>query len=573
MLDASDTPGGATSINGGVIQCGGSSVQKAAGVEDSADAWFECLKIAMEDGFDEDHVRRLTQEGAEHIEWLLGLGAEIPAEIHPTDTHSIPESGLYYSDASCELFPDKPLTPRGHVVVGQGGGFLKALLSGADERGIEIRTGCPVTDLVQDGEGRVTGVVAKDGSKSKRIRATKGVVIATGHFNENEEMVNRHIPMVKRNPRSVATGHPSALGDGQRMAEGVGAEMVGMGDISPSMYTAGAETSIHSMMVNLRCQRFWSEQGYTNNFRGTRLTQQPDHQGFAIFDEKIRATFGEVDAAEAEFKADTIEGLAEACGLDPVLLARSVERYNQLCETGVDLEYGKHPEFLDVISEPPFFAMPLAYVWMTSGAIRINENAQVVKPSGEAIPGLYAAGDMVGNFRSDISGAAVWGWMEGEHAAANLGAGAFDEAEKSDRAKERMAWYNTFMTRPSGAHWKEAALGLQQIMGDYAAAGPYRVRSETLLDAGLKYLGDLRRDAEASVRAANAHELLRTVEAFELMDNGEAIMHAARERRESRGMHLRSDYTFTNPLLNDKFLTVRRENGRVVTEWRPRRSA
>ncbi len=142
-----------------------------------------------------------------------------------------------------------------------------------------------------------------------------------------------------------------------------------------------------------------------------------------------------------------------------------------------------------------------------------------------------------------------------------------------DRAKERMAWYNTFMTRPSGAHWKEAALGLQQIMGDYAAAGPYRVRSETLLDAGLKYLGDLRRDAEASVRAANAHELLRTVEAFELMDNGEAIMHAARERRESRGMHLRSDYTFTNPLLNDKFLTVRRENGRVVTEWRPRRSA
>lgn len=176
------------------------------------------------------------------------------------------------------------------------------------------------------------------------------------------------------------------------MAEGVGAEMVGMGDISPSMYTAGAETSIHSMMVNLRCQRFWSEQGYTNNFRGTRLTQQPDHQGFAIFDEKIRATFGEVDAAEAEFKADTIEGLAEACGLDPVLLARSVERYNQLCETGVDLEYGKHPEFLDVISEPPFFAMPLAYVWMTSGAIRINENAQVVKPSGEAIPGLYAAG-------------------------------------------------------------------------------------------------------------------------------------------------------------------------------------
>lgn len=192
-----------------------------------------------------------------------------------------------------------------------------------------------------------------------------------------------------------------------------------------------------------------------------------------------------------------------------------------------------------------------------------------------SIPGLYAAGDMVGNFRSDISGAAVWGWIAGEHAAANLSAAprAMDEAEKSAWAKERMAYYDAFMTRPSGAHWKEAALGLQQIMGDYAAAGPYRVRSETLLNAGLKYLADLRSNAEAAVKAANAHELLRTVEAFELMDNGEAIMHAAHERRESRGMHLRSDYTFTNPLLSDKFLTVRKEEGKVITEWRQRWSA
>ena len=131
VLDASDTPGGATSINGGVIQCAGSSVQQAAGItDDSAERWFECLKLAMEDGFDEGHVKRLTEEGPDNLDWLMGLGAEIPAEIHPTDTHDIPESGLYYSDASCELFPDDSLVPRGHVVVGGGGGFLKAFTSG-----------------------------------------------------------------------------------------------------------------------------------------------------------------------------------------------------------------------------------------------------------------------------------------------------------------------------------------------------------------------------------------------------------------------------------------------------------
>lgn len=392
VLDSSETPGGATSINGGVIQCGGSSVQEAAGIKDSAEAWFRCLQTAMEDGFDENHVRRLTEQGAENIEWLISLGAEIPAQVHPTDTHSIPESGLYYSDASCELFPDEPLAPRGHVVVGQGGGFLKALRAGADERGIEIRKNTPVTDLVQDDTGRVVGVMAGEGSKQVRIRARKGVIIATGHFNENEEMVERHVPQTKRNPRSVITGHPSATGDGHRMAEAIGAEMVGMNNISPSMYTAGAETAIHSMMVNLHCQRFWSEQGYTNNFRGSRLTQQPNEQGFAIFDENIRAAYGEVDPAEAEFKGETIEELAQSCGLDPKLLTAAVEHYNQMCRDGKDLEYGKHPEFMDEIAQGPFYAMPLAYVWMTSGAIRINENAQVMKPTGDAIPGLYAAG-------------------------------------------------------------------------------------------------------------------------------------------------------------------------------------
>jgi succinate dehydrogenase/fumarate reductase flavoprotein subunit len=57
---------------------------------------------------------------------------------------------------------------------------------------------------------------------------------------------------------------------------------------------------------------------------------------------------------------------------------------------------------------------------------------------------------------------------------------------------------------------------------------------------------------------------------MDLMDNGEIIMRAALERRETRAMHIRSDYTFTNPLLNDKFLTIRKENGKPVTEWRQR---
>jgi succinate dehydrogenase/fumarate reductase flavoprotein subunit len=188
-----------------------------------------------------------------------------------------------------------------------------------------------------------------------------------------------------------------------------------------------------------------------------------------------------------------------------------------------------------------------------------------------SLPGLYAAGDMVGNMRADIAGAAVYGWIAGEHAASQVQAGPMPAAEKSPWVGERVRFYSQFPERSHGAHWKEANLGLQQIMDSYAAAGPHHVRSATLLGAGLKYLADLRAAAEREMKTDNAHTLLRAMETLDLMDNGEAIMHAALERKESRGMHLRSDFTFTNPLLNDKFLTVRREKGRAIAEWRDKR--
>jgi succinate dehydrogenase/fumarate reductase flavoprotein subunit len=124
------------------------------------------------------------------------------------------------------------------------------------------------------------------------------------------------------------------------------------------------------------------------------------------------------------------------------------------------------------------------------------------------------------------------------------------------------------MNQKNGAGWKEANLALQQIMQDYAGV---EVRSETLLRAGLKYLRDLRGKAMESLMARNSHELMRTLETLDLMACGEVILLAALERKETRGMHRRSDYPFTNPLLQDKFLSVQLKNGKTVAEWREKR--
>lgn len=184
------------------------------------------------------------------------------------------------------------------------------------------------------------------------------------------------------------------------------------------------------------------------------------------------------------------------------------------------------------------------------------------------VPGLFAAGDPVGNFRADISGAATYGWIAGGSAAERaLGMRRFEKAERSPVVQERARLYSRFLEREVGPDWKEANVALQQIMKDYAGVV---VRSETLLRAGLKYFLDLKEKVLDTMTAHNAHTLMRCTEVLDLMGCGEMIFHSALERKETRAQHKRSDFPFTNPLLAEKFLTIRQVKGGAVTEWRNR---
>lgn len=187
------------------------------------------------------------------------------------------------------------------------------------------------------------------------------------------------------------------------------------------------------------------------------------------------------------------------------------------------------------------------------------------------IEGLYAAGDPVGNFRSGISGAAIWGWICGENAAKRVAGGAALQSVKGHpEIAGHLARYEAMLGRENGSTWQEGNLAVQQIMSDYCPSGPYRVRSETLLTAGIKYMGDLRLKARQTMGASCSHTLLRGLEVMDLIDLGEATMYAARERRETRLLHVRSDFTFTNPLMAGKFINVYLEDGKPTTAWRKR---
>ena len=220
---------------------------------------------------------------------------------------------------------------------------------------------------------------------------------------------------------------------------------------------------------------------------------------------------------------------------------------NYMASEGIDL----HKHGVEFMKYEPFL--------IGSRGVEIDEKAET------NVRGLYAAGDEVGNFRADIAGAATFGWIAGKSAAERAKGKGFEKAETSPLVQDRAQLYSNVFQRGSGPSWKEANLALQQIMTDYAGI---TVRSETLLKAGLKYLRDLKKKAVETMTAEDSHTLMRCVETLDLMECGEAIFLTALERKETRGLHNRSDFPFTNPLLSDKFLTIRQENGKAVLEWR-----
>lgn len=190
--------------------------------------------------------------------------------------------------------------------------------------------------------------------------------------------------------------------------------------------------------------------------------------------------------------------------------------------------------------------------------------------TGTNLPGIYAVGDHIGNFRTNIGGAAVFGLISGEQAAAFAAeAGNFSAVENSPWARERMDYYRTFASRENGATWQECNHAIQQILTDFAAPGPHKVRSASLLQCGLKFIEDMRRRVDAELCTPTAHELMRASETLAIMDMGEIMIRCALERKESRGNMQRSDYPFTNPLLNGQFLRIVKGKKGPEISWRP----
>jgi succinate dehydrogenase/fumarate reductase flavoprotein subunit len=199
----------------------------------------------------------------------------------------------------------------------------------------------------------------------------------------------------------------------------------------------------------------------------------------------------------------------------------------------------------------------MTYDQGSGGRIVTNEKGET------SLQGLYAVGDELAN---GISNASVFGWIIGE--------------EASVHAKQReTSWGNEIHAmidnkkdllerirkRKNGPDWKEVNVVLQQVMSDYAGAH----RTEALLNTGSFHLKRIKEKALDTMVAGNQHELGRSLEVLNMIDIGELVFFAAKERKETRGLHIRPDYPLTNPRLNNKIQVIKSVDQKPVTQWRP----
>jgi succinate dehydrogenase/fumarate reductase flavoprotein subunit len=160
----------------------------------------------------------------------------------------------------------------------------------------------------------------------------------------------------------------------------------------------------------------------------------------------------------------------------------------------------------------------------------------------------------------------VFGWIAGENSATYAKHRDHAETNFKDQLEENESLLLELRNRKVGPDWRETNIALQQIMWDYAGL----CRSETLLDAGERALFRMKEKAKNSMIARNTHELMRCLEVLNMIDIGELLFITAKERRETRGKHIRADYPFTNPLL-EKLLVIKKTDKGPKIEWRQTR--
>ena len=302
----------------------------------------------------------------------------------------------------------RALIPVGHT----GTEFIAKFQAKADELGIPVITNMKAEELIKDKDGRVVGVKATMDGSEYTFNAKGGVVLATGGFGANPEMVKKYNPKIDE--RFKTTDAPGTTGEALYMAERAGAQLVNMGYIQTYPICDPISGAIEliadarfdgAIMLNQEGKRF-VEELQRRDVMSKAILEQTGKYCYAIFNGEIEKRSHAITHHQDEVevftktgilhKADTIEGIADFFKIPVDNLKATIARVNEFARTGKDLDFNYRSRFVDLSTGPYWIYRGVPSVHHTMGGLKINPKAEVLDANDKPIPGLWAAGEVTG---------------------------------------------------------------------------------------------------------------------------------------------------------------------------------
>ena len=432
VLEKIDINGGSTNVSEGALNAVDPERQEKQGIEDSVATHYAATWEGGHKTGTPELIGYLVHNALDSVHWLEKLGVRFKDTIGSA-TGSLGQRSHY------------PYTPSGNT-------YIRTLVEQCGKLGVTILHGCDATELLT-ADGAVAGVKAVRPDGQEVSVNAKSVVIATGGFGANVEYrqeVNTGVwsDVVLDSTIGCTNINPCAQGEGLKLAEAVGAELVGLSDIQ--LHPCGTPgtglmedirtSGRNRIFVNEAGERFVNEGAARDTlckaiFAQTNSTYwvvvnklrypdttTPDANGATI--ENMVAT-GHVTAA------DTVEELAAATGMDAAKLQASIDAYNAVVAGDAEDELGfvaNNTADAQMTEGPWYACRKVPTVHHTMGGIRVNLSSQAVDADGNPIAGLYAAGEVTGGTHGEnrlggnaIADCVTFGRNAGVQAAINAG--------------------------------------------------------------------------------------------------------------------------------------------------------
>jgi fumarate reductase flavoprotein subunit len=408
---------------GGHIAAIGSRLQKKLGIEvDKDDVCMQLLRYAGNRP-DQRLLRLWADNSGAVMDWLMDmtepLGIQTVMYQAPFPEGFDWRKEYYPEFPVCHWQTDGTSTTLNHSLL------LNAVQDRALKLGVDIRYQTRAVQLVRQGKGRVTGVIARDRDGNYvQFNSRKAVILCTGDYGSNPEMMQKYCPhaadvalennIYMNNPWYVIDSpEPLNVGDGHLMAMSIGAVMESGPHAPVAHSTLGPLGNSPHLRVNIEGDRYENEDVPGQSIANA-LIRQPGKKVWQICDSKWAEELPKMGVGLGKFievndrirtrfqelaiEADTIEELARKIKVPVAKLKATVNRYNELARLGKDLDFGKRPDRLTTIEKPSFYAGLVRQEFLVVlGGLNTNPKLQPLDADRKVIPGLYLAGNTVGN--------------------------------------------------------------------------------------------------------------------------------------------------------------------------------